>query len=252
MVNFSRLMAALVLIMLGLAGPVQGQLVPRLKPQPPAGPVPTAVVLDFSVSPRVKEWRDCCTREINYKARDVVTEKDSRGWWLGRQDIYVNANVGRMAADLLSDELRDECVYQVRTRGDLKIYYADKKDLLNDKFKMSSDELAKAILLLDPVSIGREMGVDKVVVGHICDSELRKAVAPGSFASVASFQIAVFDVKSGMIEFQQCYSKIRNHSTQYFHYEKIAEEISHDILTNRVGIATMQAYQAAGAAQAPR
>lgn len=206
--------------------------------------MPTAVVLDFSVAPRVSEQRDCCTRRINYREKDVQTEKDSRGWWLGRQQIWVNANIGRMAADLLTDQLIEDCVYKVRSRGDLKYYYADKRDLIAKKFpNMSTDEVKKAILLLDPVSIGREMGVQKVIVGHICDAELRKAVAPGSFASVASLSVAVFDVASGQIEFQQCYTKIRNHSTQYFHMEKIAEEVSHDIMTNRVGIETTQAYQ---------
>jgi hypothetical protein len=246
MVTHIRLFAplALLLSVVTFAMPVHAQLIPRLKPKPLAGPAPSAVVLDFSVSPRVSEARECCTRRITYEEKDVKTEKDSRGWWLGRQDIWVNSNVGRMAADLMSDQLQADCVYKLRSRGDLKYYYADKKDLIKKKFpNMSSDEVKKSILLLDPVSIGREMGVQKVIVGHICDSELRKAVAPGSFASVASFSVAVFDVASGQIEFQQCYSKIRNHSTQYFHYEKIAEEVSHDIMTNRVGIDTTQAYQ---------
>lgn len=204
---------------------------------------PTAVVLDFSVAPRVSEYRDCCTRLVSYTEKEVVTEKDSRGWWLGRQDIYVNANVGRIASDLLTDALRTDCVYQVRSRSDLKYYYADKKDLIRKKFSnMSEDELKKAILLLDPVAIGREMGVQKVVVGHICDSELRKAVAPGSFASVASLTVAVFDVASGRIEFEKCYRKIRNHSTQYFHFEKIAEEVSRDIALHRAGAEYTQHY----------
>jgi len=246
MSTITRLFAVLSLqvLMLGAIAPVHAQLIPRLKPKAPTGPAPSAVVVDFSVAPRVSESRDCCTREIGYTSKDVETEKDSRGWWLGRQDIYVNANVGRIAADLLSDQLHRDCVYSVQSRGNLKYYYADKKDLIKKKFpKMSNDDLKKAILLLDPVSIGREMGVEKVIVGHICDSELRKAVAPGSFASVASFSVAVFDVASGQIEFQQCYSKIRNHSTQYFHYEKIAEEVSHDIMVNRVGLQTIQQYQ---------
>jgi hypothetical protein len=204
------------------------------------------VVLDFSVAPRVHEERDCCTRRLGFTEKEVVTEKDSRGWWLGRQDIYVNANIGRIAADLLTERLRNDCIYQVRSRSDLKYYYADKKDLLHDKFKnLSSDELKKAILLLDPVSIGRELGVQKVVVGHICDSELRKAVAPGSFASVASLTVAVFDVASGRIEFEKCYRKISNHQTQYFHFEKIAEEVARDIAFHRNGAEYGQQLQQA-------
>lgn len=204
------------------------------------GKGPTAVVLDFSVGPRVSEARDCCTRRIGYTEKEVVTEKDSRGWWLGRQDIYVNSNVGRMAADLLTEELLSQCMYQLRSRGDLKYYYADKKDLLRKKFKMSDSELKKAILQLDPVSIGREMGVQKVIVGHICDSELRKAVAPGSFASVASLTVAMFDTTTGQIEFERCYRKVANHRTQYFQFELIAKELARDFGYHRNGT---EAYQ---------
>lgn len=225
---------ALLVGLVAMTASSPGQWLRRPAPTTP-GPVPTAVVLDFSVGPRVSEKRDCCTRRIGYTEKEVVTEQDSRGWWLGRQDIYVNSNIGRIAADLLDERLREDCVYVPKSRGDLKYYYADKKDLLRDKFNLSSEELAKAILRLDPVSIGREMGVQKVVVGHICDAEVRKPRMPGSFASVASLTVAVFDVQSGRIEFEKCYVKIRNHSTQYFHFEKIAEEVSRDIQFLRAG-----------------
>jgi hypothetical protein len=190
---------------------------------------PTAVVLDFSVSTRADAERDCCTRTISYYERDVETEKDSRGWWLGRQELYFNSNVGRMAADIFSDLLKEKGMIVPTSREDLKYYYADKKDLIRKKLNLNQKELDKAILKLDPVSIGKELAVDKVIVGHICDSELRKAVAPGSFASVVSMQVAIFDVATGHIEFQKCYKKIRNHSTQYFHYKNIAAEFSQDI-----------------------
>jgi hypothetical protein len=203
----------------------------------PSAPAPvtcaapqSAVVLDFSISPRVSESRDCCTRRLGYTEKEVKTEKDSRGWWFGHQDIYINSNVGRIAADLISDQLRDAGIYKITSRGNLKYYYADKKDILRDKLKMTDDQLKKAILLLDPVQVGKELGVDKVVVGHICDSELRKAVAPGSFASVASFNVAVFDVKSGQMVFDKCYSKFGNHETQYFLYEKVAKQVSADLV----------------------
>lgn len=245
MVTHTRLLAVFALLCVfllpGMAVRAQSAFHPR--PQP-TGPCPTAVVLDFTVAPRVVESRDCCTRRINYREREVITEKDSRGWWFNRQDIYVNANIGRIAADAVADKLKTDGIYQVRSRGDVKIYYADKKDLLNDRFSMTREEVNKAVLLLDPVSIGREMGVQKVVVGHICDGELRKSRVPGSFATVASFQVAVFDVASGMIEFQQCYTKFENHRTEYFAWQQMAKEVSHDILMNRVGMETVQQYQA--------
>lgn len=195
----------------------------------------TAVVLDFSVAPRADEKRDCCTRRLGYTEKEVVTEKDYRGWWLFHQDLYFNSNVGRMAADIFSDYLRDNGIYQVVSRGDLKYYYADKRDLIQKKLALKGDALEKSILQLDPVMIGREMGVDKVIVGHICDSELRKAVAPGSFTSVVSMNVAIFDVASGTLDFDKCYMDYRSHSTQYFHYEKLAAKFAKDVLGLRAG-----------------
>lgn len=201
----------------------------------PTGTCPTAVVLDFSVAPRVQERRDCCTRELGFFEKEVITEKDYRGWWFSHQDIFVNSNVGRMAADIFAEYLRDNALYSVVSREDLKYYYADKRDLITKKLNLKGEALEKALLQLDPVSIGKEMGVDKVIVGHICDSELRKAVAPGSFASVVSMQVVIFDVATGQLEFTKCYRKIRQHSTQYFHYEAIAEELGEDIRHHRGG-----------------
>jgi hypothetical protein len=201
----------------------------------PTGACPTAVVLDFSVAPRVVERRDCCTRRLGYTEKELVTEKDYRGWWLSHQDIYVNSNVGRMAADIFSEYLRDNCLYTITSREDVKYYYADKRDLISKKLKLTGDALEKALQQLDPVMIGREMGVDKVIVGHICDSELRKAVALGSFASVVSMNVAIFDVATGTLDFDKCYRRIRNHSTQYFHYEQLAEEFGEDVRALRGG-----------------
>lgn len=231
-----RIFARTAVVFLVCALPVfaQGRLFGHRHADPP-GPCPTAVVLDFSVSTRAQEVRDCCTRELMYYEREVKTEKDRRGWWLGRQDLYFNSNVGRMAADLFADHLRDASLYNIISRGDLKYYYADKRDLIKKKLNLNGEALEKALLLLDPVAIGREMGVEKVIVGHICDSELRKGALPGSFASVASFQVAIFDVASGRLEYERCFRDHRNHSTQYFHYEKLAEEFGEEVRHHRGG-----------------
>ncbi|MGI8907938.1 MAG: hypothetical protein ACR2IE_15765 [Candidatus Sumerlaeaceae bacterium] len=195
----------------------------------------SAVVLDFSVAPRAVPKRDCCTRRIGYTEKELVTEKDYRGWWLGHQDIFLNSNVGRMAADIFSDYLRDNGMYAITSREDLKYYYADKRELIGTKLNLKGDALEKALLQLDPVQIGKEMGVDKVVVGHICDSELRKPLVPGSFASAVSMNVAIFDVATGTLEFDKCYMDIDNHTTQFFHYERLAEEFGADLQKLRRG-----------------
>lgn len=202
--------------------------------QPVCEALPTAVVLDFSLSPRVVESREYCTRRLGFDAKDVVTEKDRRGWWLSRQDLYFNGNAGIMAADIFNDTFREKCVFRVASRGDLKKYYADKRELLNDKFSLSSEQLRKALVQLDPISIGREMGVDKVVVAHICDSELRKAVMPGSFASAISMNVAIFDVATGRLEFDRCYQEVKRKTTTYFHYEALAAQVTKEILNHRI------------------
>jgi hypothetical protein len=40
----------------------------------------------------------------------------------------------------------------------------------------------------------------------------------------------VFDVKTGQIVFDKCYSKFANHETQYFLYEKVANQVAADLV----------------------
>lgn len=198
--------------------------------QPTAGVLPKAVVLDFTVGPRIAERRDPQTRELIRTEKEVKTEKDSRGWWFGRQDIYVNENVGRIASDLISEQIKTDQTYSILSRYDLKYYYADKKDLISKKLSLTGDDLKKSILVLDPVKVGQELGVQKVIVGHICLSELTKSRKIGNFTSEAILDVVMYDVATGRVEFHQRYDSRRKHSTQYFHYEKIAENVSNDLL----------------------
>lgn len=201
--------------------------------QQAAAPVhsqPKAVVLDFTVGPRIAERRDPVTRELIQTAKEVKTERDSRGWWFGRQDIYVNENIGRIASDLISEQIKNDQTFPVLSRHDLKYYYADKKDIIRKRLELSGDELKKSILVLDPVKVGQELGVQKVIVGHICLSELSKSRRVGNFTSSAILDVVMYDVATGRVEFHQRYDSDRKHSTQYFHYEKIAEQVSNDLL----------------------
>lgn len=188
-----------------------------------------AVVLDFPMRERLVEWRDEC-RNPQEASKPVETEKAIRGWWFGSNDIYYNANVGRLAADVISDQLRESGTYQVYSRENLKYYYADKKDILREKFPdMSDKDVNAAMLKLDPIEIGKELGVDKVVVGMIGDSEMRHSRAWGYFNSTMTFRVAVLDVKTKTFEFDQPYGGSKGRHSQYTALEEFAVLVVKDI-----------------------
>ncbi len=186
-------------------------------------------VIDFSMAPRVVEKRDECTRKLHYAEKDVKTEKDVRGWWFGAQDVYFNENMGRVAADLFEEAIGATSCYELYRRSNLKYYYADKKDILRDKLKLSGKELEKAMLALNPVAIGREIGVDKVVVGHITDSEMRHNRAFGPYSSAASFEVSVYDCKTGKQEYTRQFSNVKAFHSQYSLFEKAASQFATDL-----------------------
>lgn len=200
------------------------------KQAPVQCPTMSVVVLDFSVAPRVREDRVCETGEFYYDTKKLETEKDIRGYWFGSQDVYYNANIGRIAADLFTEALCAHQVFQIYRRADLKLYYADKKDVLRSKFKLSDDELDEAILTLNPVAIGREIGVEKVIVGHICDSEMRKNRTFGPWSSATSYTISIYDVKSGRLDFSSEYRDVDAFSSQYSMFEKHADSFVSDVV----------------------
>lgn len=186
-------------------------------------------VLDFSMAPRVVEKRDECTRKLHYAEKPVEAEKDIRGWWFGAQDVYYNDNMGRIGADLFEEAIAGTSLYELYRRSDLKYYYADKKDVLRGKLKMSSKELEQSVLALNPVAIGREIGVDKVVVGHISDSEMRHNRAFGPYSSAASFEVSVYDVKTGKQEYTRQFYKVKGFRSQYSIFEKAASQFVKDL-----------------------
>lgn len=186
-------------------------------------------VIDFSMAPRVVEKRDECTRKLHYAEKDVKTEKDVRGWWFGAQDVYYNENMGRIAADLFEEAIGETYCYELYRRSNLKYYYADKKDILRDKLKLSGKELNKAVLALNPVAIGREIGVDKVVVGHITDSEMRHNRTFGPYSSAASFEVSVYDCKTGKQEYTRQFYNVKGFRSQYSLFEQAAGKFAKDL-----------------------
>jgi hypothetical protein len=196
------------------------------------GPQVSVVVLDFTMAPRVAEKRDE-RRRLQYSDKPVETEKDRRGWWFGSNDVYYNSNMASIAGDLFEEKLRDCGAFRMYSRQDLRLYYADKKDFLKKKMTLDEKQAAKSIEMLNPVSIGRELGVDKVVTGYICDSEFRKNRTFGPFASVSSFTVSVYDTRTGNLEFTKNYGGHDMFASQYTHFERRAERFVRDFLSGK-------------------
>ncbi len=195
----------------------------RKAPTPQTLPKLRLVVLDFSMAPRIVERRDERRRLVRTE-KPVETEKDVRGWWFGSNDVYYNANLGRIAADIFDEKMRMLPCVDVFSRQDLRAYYAQKRSRIAKKLDLNQKEAEAALEKLDPVAIGRELGVDKVVVGRLCDAELRKNRTFGPFASVVSFNVTVYDVKTGQPELSKSYRGHDNFSSVYSSIESRAKK----------------------------
>lgn len=163
------------------------------------GTQPTVVVLDFEVLPRLKETRDE-NRERILTPTAVETTRDRRGWWLTSQNVYTNANAGRLLADELSRELARNGPLTPLSREDLKIYMADKAEVLRDTLKLEDKDARRATGALDPIRVGREMGADRVIRGQVVDMEMRHSRVFGVFGAGGSARIAVINTRTGQAE----------------------------------------------------
>ncbi|PKO20047.1 hypothetical protein CVU37_00840 [candidate division BRC1 bacterium HGW-BRC1-1] len=188
---------------------------------------PRVAVLDFPMAPRLTEWRDE-NRQLQRDVKPVKAEKEIRGWWFNSQNIYFNGNLGRIAGDLYADALRGTGVMQVVSRQDIKYYYASKREKLAAKFKLTDEEMNAALAKIDPLAIGRELGVDKVVVGRICDSELRHSRTFGYFGTAQSLNVVVLDVATGQAEYERGAFGFKGRTTQYGALEEEAGKFAAD------------------------
>lgn len=223
MIYVARLALAAVLVVVAVCAPAASKGSRRGQ-----SARPKIVVLDFSLAPMTIETRDE-NRQLVKTDKPVETSKQLRGWWLGGQNVYYNANIGRIAADLFSDAIREGCAYDVISRENLKYYYADKRDVLRDRLKLDEKQLDAAIIQLDPLKVGREVGADKVVVGAICDSERRHSRSTGYFATVSNYRVRVLDVRSGAEEYSKQIVAYSGHRNPYDAFEADALQFASEI-----------------------
>ena len=226
--SICRLICALVAVVALCAAPSFAAKTTKNKTAPAAPRCPRAVVLDLPTGCREVYKRDECRCLLDIQ-KPLETESDIRGWWLMSQDLYFNGNVGSMAADIISDTLKRECLFEMFPREDLRRILADKRDILKEKLNVSGDKLDAAVAKIDPVKLGRELGVDFVVLGHICSAETRHSRSAGYFNTTLAFSVVIVNVHTCRPVFQFSYGGQKGRYLQYGAFEYYAGILAGDI-----------------------
>ena len=136
--------------------------------------------------------------------QDVDVNKELKGWWFTSRDVYYNQNAGEIIADIFADTIRNQCPFaDVYSRTDYKYYLVSKREILKRELPdLNDDKIDQIIHELDPVDIGRDLGMDKVVVGAVFDTYTTHHRTVHWWSSVVDAEVKIIDVATGKIEWQ--------------------------------------------------
>ncbi len=135
-------------------------------------------------------------------ARDVDTEQEIKGWWFSSRDVYYNPNAGILFGDTLADQLSKRCPYlDVYSRMDFKYYLVSKEEKLKRDFPgLSTAERKEILAELDPVDIGKDLGLDRVIVGSVNEAHTTHNRTFHWWSSVVAAETQILNVETGEAE----------------------------------------------------
>ena len=148
---------------------------------------------------------------LDFKApNNPDNEKYIVGWWFGSRDIYKNKNAGINYSDIFAEELEKSGLFQVYKRSEFKYYMADLRGKLKKQYPALADENNKnkfeeIVTNIDPLIIGKELGVDKILVGEIDSCYTAHSRAFHTWASKVNISAKIVDVKTGKTEWEGKY-----------------------------------------------
>ena len=205
--------------------------------QPPPPPSFRLAVLDFRVP---DTWR-------NPEIPDQ-SSKEMQGWWFGSRKLWHNPGWGRVAGDVFSLELNRLPFISIVSRVDIKYYMADKSERVRTvleerrrELERSSDprdlEEAKRIQEMSPADydrmlerlppreIGRELNVDRVLVGRIHDAYLAHNRTIHWYWSYVDLEVQLVDVDTGRVVWYRRAPFKKNFTSISFLLETAAREV---------------------------
>jgi len=121
---------------------------------------------------------------------------------LGSRDVYFDENAGRSVADEIARVVHQLPYVDLHSRQDYHFYIAGKRRLLETAFKNPEIEYLprdydRMVQQIDPVAIGRDLGVDVVITGRITDSYMAMNRTINWTWSRVNIEIDIFDIRSG-------------------------------------------------------
>lgn len=143
---------------------------------------------------------------LNFElVQNVDVSKELKGWWFTSRDVYYNKNAGEIIADIFADAIRNRCPFaDVYSRTDYKYYLVSKREILRRELTdLNDEEIDRIIRELDPIDIGRDLGMDKVVLGRVFDTYTTHHRTVHWWSSVVDAEVKVIDVATGNIEWQK-------------------------------------------------
>jgi len=161
--------------------------------------------------PLIEEKQPITVAVLDFKApNNPENEKSIKGWWFGSRDIYKNKNAGINYSDIFAEELEKSGLFQVYKRSELKYYMGDLRGKLKKQYPALADENNKnkfeeIVTNIDPLIIGKDLGVDKILVGEVDSCYTAHSRAFHTWASKVNISAKIVDVKTGKTEWEGKY-----------------------------------------------
>ena len=159
-----------------------------------------------------------------------TTPRAIRGWWFGARTVRQNPRAGPMLADTLNRALARLEFINLYSVIELKYYFADKRQLLEDAYPfLSDDEIIEQIDQIPHIEYAKELGADKLISGRIMKQYLAENRTIHWWWSVLDAECEVTDVQTGQVEWSRRYHVRQQFASQTAVQEELVERLIEDL-----------------------
>jgi hypothetical protein len=156
--------------------------------------------------------------------------KVKEGWWFGARSVYTDAHIGILAADTVARRLNRADLITVESRQDIRHYMAGKADVLRKTYPHATEgqiaQMLQQAVHENPKRIGEELGVDRVLTGHIVKEHLVMNRASKAWKSSLQVRLVLLDVETGDKVFDKVFSKTKWFASMDLTLDELANDVA--------------------------